>query len=51
MCDPSVDFQVTSGATALFPPESAMDKKDSILVRDTTHYCLYVDSVVLLVFV
>ncbi|KAM9343047.1 dnaJ homolog subfamily C member 10 isoform 2-T2 [Pholidichthys leucotaenia] len=28
-------FQVTSGVTALFPPESALDKKDSILWLNT----------------
>lgn len=37
----SVDFQVTTGATALYPPESALDKQDSILVGDTIHYDLY----------
>lgn len=40
MCNLSVDFQVTTGATALFPPESELDQQDSVLVRDTTHYCL-----------
>lgn len=33
-------FQVTSGATALFPPGSALNKPGSVLVRRRTHYCL-----------
>lgn len=45
--DPSAVFQVTSGATALFPPGSSLDQKGSVLVRHRTHYWLYVDSVVL----
>ncbi len=45
--DPSAVFQVTSGATALFPPGSSLDQQGSILVRHRTHHWLHVVSVVL----